>query len=381
MQVSALTPTPTPKRNPYGIAGSPGGLKKLSMPQSSTFYDWTPRENAVYITVRPYCPPRNCDGTKPWELSNYWFWDATTRQIGHNASDRIKFREFVLRNKGKVWIIGNEPEDRSQDNLVAIEYAKMFHTYHTQVKQFDPTAKFAITSIAGVVHYREFPQMQTYYDAVFSEYIQMYGVSLPFDYWNLHAYYHGWLSTHPDTSPEMVNLVFSKIINPYLQYRQIAQEGLYKNKPILATEIGIAAKDLHLSSDQVIEYMELFTNRLLPLVANNTLESFFWFYGGWTDGTFIHSSLLQSDWTTPTALGRAYAQEAQKWSQIHEPSPTKTPTPIPSKTLTLTPTKTPAPKPSDFDQDGDIDYKDLLILKKSNKTIFNYSLLVSSYRR
>lgn len=302
-------------RNPYGVAGSPGSLKFLSMPATSPFYDWRPREKARYITVRPYCPPRNCDGAKPWEVANYWFWDTTAKTIGHSESDRDKFRNYVNRNKGAVWIIGNEPEDSWQDNLSATEYAKMFHIYFTQVKHLDPTAKFTIASVAGIVHYREFTQMKTYYDAVFAEYKRLYGVDIPFDYWNIHAYYHGWTNDHPKTNPEMVNLVFANIIDPYLQYRQTVAGGLYKNKPILVTEIGIAAKELSLSQDQVIEYMKLSTSRLLPLVDQGTIESFFWFYGGWDDGTYVNSNLLQSDWRTPTSLGVAYAHQAHNWDR------------------------------------------------------------------
>jgi hypothetical protein len=332
--------------------------------------------------VRPYCPPRSCDGAKPWEQSNYWFWDSAANQIGHNQADRDKFRQFVNQNKGRTWIIGNEPDSNTQDNLTPTQYAQMYHAYYSQIRSIDPTAKFALTSVTGVVHHREFPYIQNYLNAIFDEYQRLYNTPIVFDYWNLHAYYHGWLPTHPRTNPEMTNLVFARIINPFLDYRQTAQSGRYRQQPVLITELGIAAKQLNLTSDQVIQYMKLTTNQVLPLVKNKSVESFFWFYGGWSTGDYTISSLLQSDWKTPTPLGKAYATEAQKWSVLFEPSlpPTKAPTPTP--TPSRIPTPTPTLHKSDYDHDGDVDYKDMAILKTSLRwRIFDFSLLMQTYRR
>jgi hypothetical protein len=317
-RVSAQTLPAGFARNPYGVAGSPGSLKLLSMPATSSFYDWTPKENARYITVRPYCPPRDCDGSKPWEVSNYWFWDAATNQIGHSESDRTKFRDYVLRNKGAIWIIGNEPDSRSQDNLVPAEYVKMYHAYYTRVKQIDSSAKFAIASITGATYHKEFPHMQTFYDAMFVEYKRLYGQNLPFDFWNLHAYYLGWLPGHPRESQAMVDAVFSRIITPFLAYRQMVAQGIYASKPILATEVGLATGNnnaLDLTSEISIAFMQAYTNRLQVLVANKTLADFFWFYGGHAAGDYALSSLLQSDWKTPTSLGQAYTQKAREWDR------------------------------------------------------------------
>lgn len=305
-------------RNPYGVAGSPGSLKSLSMPVTSPFYDWTPKEKARYITVRPYCPPRSCDGSKPWEQANYWFWNATSNTIGHNETDRKKFSEFVARNKGATWIIGNEPDSRSQDNLTPIEYVKMYQTYYTQVRKLDPSAKFAITSITGATYHKEFLQMQAYYDAVFSEYMKMHQREIDFDYWNLHAYYAGWTASHAKTPETMLAAVNEQIINPFLTYRLTVNGGEYRLKPILATEIGMSFgnnNSMGVSEQTGIEFMKLYTRRLLALVDDGSLESFFWFYGGYAPGDYFQSCLLNEDWKTPTALGIAYAKEARAWDR------------------------------------------------------------------
>ncbi len=304
-------------RNPYGVAGSPGALKSLSMPATSSFYDWTPKEKARYITVRPYSPPRG--GIAADDSTNPFFWNLSSGMIGRSEADRTKFREFVLRNKGAIWIVGNEPERSSQDNLTPTEYAKMFHTYHTSVKQLDSSAKLAIASVGQVTYYVEFGAVRPYYDSVFAEYKRLYGVPLPLDYWNLHTYYAGWEPQHESEPVAMVTKTFDTIINPYITYAQSVDAGRYRDKKIIATEIGLGLPNdnaLGLSEAKALEFVRLYTQRFVAGVDAGTFVGFFWFYGGWKNQC-AHSfeCLIASDWKTPTATGALYAQLARNWDR------------------------------------------------------------------
>ncbi len=306
-------------RNPYGVAGRGQSMTYLNMPKTSPLYFWHPYWGARYITVRPYCPPRDCYGAGPDGEWNYFFWDNSAKTIGRSDAERLRFDQYVRAHLGKVWIIGNEPDSYSQDNLSPTDYATMYHAYYVRVRQLDPSAKFAIASITGSTFVREFDAMRTYYEAVFSEYRRLYQAALAFDYWNIHAYYAGWLPHMPREPQAMTNAVFERIINPYLQYRLSAQSGQYASKPILATEVGLALPEnnqLGLSESQIIEFMRVYTGRLATLVAQGIVTDFFWFYGGYTSfADYAQSNLLQPDEKTPSALGRAYVQEARAWDR------------------------------------------------------------------
>lgn len=288
------------------------------MPITSTFYDWIPHEKARYITVRPYSPPRG--GVAADDSKNPYFWNLSSGMIGRSEADRAKFRDYVLRNRGRVWIIGNEPEVTSQDNLTPTQYAQMYRTYYSTVSQLDPSATFAIASVGQVTYHAEFDKVKPYYDAIFAEYKRLYGVDLPFHYWNLHAYYAGWAPSHASTPTSMVDAVFTKLINPYIAYAQTVSNGRYKSNKILATEVGFAWPNdnaLGISEAAGIEFMRLYTNRLVSGVNEGTFLGFFWFYGGWAGEPYFHSSLIDSSWKKPTAIGLAYAQQARAWDREH----------------------------------------------------------------
>lgn len=305
------------RRNPYGVAGSPWTVSALDMPKTSTYYDWIPHDHARYITVRPYSPPRG--GTAANDAANPYFWNLEAKSIGRNESDRNKFRNYVLRNRGEIWIIGNEPERVSQDNLNPTQYAQMFHSYYVTVNDLDPTARFSIASVGMVANYVAFADVQPYYDAVFSEYKRLYLTPLPLDYWNMHAYYAGWTTEHAAQPDHMVDDVFRVIIDPYIAYARTVDSGRYSSKPIIASEIGLGLPEnnsLGLSQAKAMEFVRLYTRRLADKEAQGIVESFFWFYGGWIDHCqATYECLFQSDWKTPSQTGVVYAQEARAWDR------------------------------------------------------------------
>jgi hypothetical protein len=80
-------------------------------------------------------------------------------------------------------LIGNEPDVRWQDNTPAAVYAHAYHAAYHAIKQADPTAQIAIGGVSQIT-----PLRLAYLDAVLDAYRAAFGVDMPVDVWNMHAF-------------------------------------------------------------------------------------------------------------------------------------------------------------------------------------------------
>ncbi|MFZ1753337.1 MAG: glycosyl hydrolase [Caldilineaceae bacterium] len=84
---------------------------------------------------------------------------------------------------GMVWLVGNEPDVRWQDDATPEEYACQYYRAWRTIKLADPTAQVAIGGISQVT-----PLRLRYLDAVRASYTEQFGVPMPVDVWNIHAF-------------------------------------------------------------------------------------------------------------------------------------------------------------------------------------------------
>lgn len=84
---------------------------------------------------------------------------------------------------GRTWLIGNEPDVRWQDNTPAAAYARAYHAAYAAIKQADPSAQIAIGGVSQIT-----PLRLAYLDAVLAAYHAEFGVKMPVDVWNMHAF-------------------------------------------------------------------------------------------------------------------------------------------------------------------------------------------------
>ncbi|MFC1504837.1 hypothetical protein ACFL6D_05420, partial [Spirochaetota bacterium] len=97
-------------------------------------------------------------------------YDHVNNVIGKSQEDRDMFRDWILNNPGKTWIIGNEINWPGQDNLTTLQYAKMFKTYYDFIRTYDPTAKFANGAPLGL-----WEHISNYLNNVLTAYQNLYG--------------------------------------------------------------------------------------------------------------------------------------------------------------------------------------------------------------
>lgn len=91
----------------------------------------------------------------------------------------------VLRNPGRLWFVGNEPDVNSpiQDRMQPEVYAEAYHRVYHFIKQLDPTAYVTNAGLSMAT-----PGRLQYLDKVWNTYQQRYGEPMPVDVWNMHLY-------------------------------------------------------------------------------------------------------------------------------------------------------------------------------------------------
>lgn len=102
---------------------------------------------------------------------------------GRLHPDAQILRDLAQQNRGLTWLIGNEPDVRWQDNTPAEIYAIAYHRAYHAIKSGDPTAKVAIGGVSQIT-----PLRLQYLDRIWDFYHSLYGVEMPVDVWNMHAF-------------------------------------------------------------------------------------------------------------------------------------------------------------------------------------------------
>ncbi|MCX7840656.1 MAG: hypothetical protein N2559_14570, partial [Anaerolineae bacterium] len=82
-----------------------------------------------------------------------------------------------------LWLIGNEPDVKWQDNVEPVTYARLYHRAYRAIKEADPTAQVAIGGVT-----QPSPLRLRYLDAVLAAYRAQNQREMPIDVWNVHNF-------------------------------------------------------------------------------------------------------------------------------------------------------------------------------------------------
>lgn len=116
--------------------------------------------------------------TCPYVTPHSYTMNPTATTIGNVARAR----------PGMTWLIGNEMdrldwEGGGQDEMLPELYARAFKEIRDIIKAADPTAQIAIGGIIQPTPFR-----LKYLTTVWDKYKEFYGVDMPVDVWNIHAF-------------------------------------------------------------------------------------------------------------------------------------------------------------------------------------------------
>ncbi|MEA3396889.1 MAG: hypothetical protein U9R05_05450 [Chloroflexota bacterium] len=97
--------------------------------------------------------------------------------------DAAELTAVAAANPGALWLIGNEPDVRWQDNVTPETYARLYHEAYSAIRAGDAGANVAPGGIAQPT-----PLRLRYLERVLAAYQAEFGEQLPAQVWHIHNY-------------------------------------------------------------------------------------------------------------------------------------------------------------------------------------------------
>jgi len=150
-------------------------------------------------------------------------------------------------NPGSLWLVGNEPDVKWQNNVEPATYARLYHEAYGAIKEADPTAQVAIGGVTQPT-----PLRMRYLEAILASYREQFGVEMPVDVWNIHNFIlreerGSWGVDIPPGLPDDYGTLYEIEDNDNMDiFRQqivnfrrwMAQRG-YQDRPLIVSEYGV----------------------------------------------------------------------------------------------------------------------------------------------
>ncbi|MFQ5433620.1 MAG: hypothetical protein ACE5FD_01985 [Anaerolineae bacterium] len=253
-----------PTINRFGVTGSLGDVRPArdaGLP-FGLFASWGPLLNLPEV-----------EGVQYWQMA----------RAGPDGvrTDWARIEQAVQLHPGSVWIVGNEPDVRWQDNVEPAAYARQYHEVYAFIKSRDPSAQLAIAGVAIST-----PLRRAYLEQVLAAYEAEFGAPMPIDIWTVHAYTlrEEAGSWGVDIPPGLADLgeelgrkyeladhgridIFAQNL---IDFRAWMAEQGYQERPLAVTEFGlIMPEDYGFPPEMIGEYMEQAFDFLLT-AANDT---------------------------------------------------------------------------------------------------------------
>lgn len=225
-------------------------------------------------------------------------------------------------NPGSVWLVGNEPDVRWQDNVTPERYAALYREVYTYIKERDPEARVGVGGVAQAT-----PLRLAYLDRVLAAYQDATGTPLPADWWSLHAFVlreerDSWGVDIPPGFSVDTGTLYSiedhgdaAIVEQHVRaFRDWMAANGYRETPLAVTEFGILLPfDYGFPPEFVAAYLVETMEFLRTATGENGLpdddgrlvQAWFW-YSIYDDGAYPTGNLFDFNTRQLTPLGEAY---------------------------------------------------------------------------
>jgi len=340
---SAPTLTPTPTSTPFSSTEQPPSLTPtlapISTPTSSPFtkisilWDSRPRWG-VGVAIGPI----SRYNIKPLRLGWYLDWRARPdppRPEGIEYVQMVRLRggkltpgveeisQIAQSNPGSLWLIGNEPDVKWQDNVSPASYAELYHQAYQAIKSADPTAKVAIGGVSQPT-----PLRLKYLELILQAYRERFGEEIPVDIWNIHNFIlreerGSWGVDIPpgieEDRGELYEVDDSGNIEAFRRHivnfrRWMAEHGFQKH-PLIVSEYGIPMpEDYGFPTERVVAFLrgtfEFFltaTDPALGYPADGYRLVQRWCWYSLDDTTYPTGRLFDPQTGAMTAVGEGWA--------------------------------------------------------------------------
>jgi hypothetical protein len=166
---------------------------------------------------------------------------------GRVTPDREGLLRAIVTLPGALWLIGNEPDVKWQDNVSPEVYAELYHDLYALLKEQDPSCQVAIGGVSQPT-----PLRLRYLDRILQAYHERYGQPMPVDVWNVHNFIlreerDSWGVDIPpgmdDATGQLYEIADHDDLGIFRQqivdFRHWMKERGQQEKPLIVTEYGI----------------------------------------------------------------------------------------------------------------------------------------------
>lgn len=359
------TRTPSPSTVPPALAKTPSPTAIIpavttavpsSVPDTPTAVAATATAVTDYASRIPYQGrPRWGIGVAIGPISRYnitplrpgWYldWRARSdppRPEGVEYVQMVRLKGGVLQpdagtlggiaraNPGSLWLIGNEPDVKWQDNVEPATYARLYHEAYTAIKQADPTARVAIGGVSQPT-----PLRMRYLEAVLAVYREQFGTAMPIDVWNVHNFIlreerGSWGVDIPPGLPDDRGILYeiddSGNLEAFRQQiwdfrRWMAAQG-YGGWPLIVSEYGIPMpEDYGFPPERVVAFLrdtfDFFLTAADPALGDpadgyRLVQRWCWY--SLDDVTYPTGRLFDPRTGEMTAVGEGWAAMVEQWT-------------------------------------------------------------------
>jgi hypothetical protein len=295
----------------FGLAKKADGDFWANNLGATWYFDWGTRE--VHSSSTP----------------EYWQ-TIRVNQGGYSPSEE-NIKSIAKKFPGQTWIIGNEPDNKYQDNTTADRYAQIYHELFYLIKSIDSKAKIAIAGVSQPT-----PARLIYLDKVLQTYESLYGEKMPIDWWNIHAYVlreeqDSWGADIPVgiqmTQGELYEIEQHGSIEIFqtnlMNFRKWMKDNGYQNTPLVITEFGILLpEDFGYSREFIADYLYKTCEWLITYQNSDVgypednyriVQKFAWF--SLSDPNFSTSDLANLDLNAFTIVGESFKLFSSAYSE------------------------------------------------------------------
>lgn len=319
-RVATLTAAPVPEasglelpeltpegRERFGVGGA--GPNIALLPVERLGIGW-------YLTWGSAVDPPGPGGIEFWQM-------VRVSEQGFRP-DAAAIEAAARANPGSVWLIGNEPDVRWQDNTTPERYAELYHELYSLLKTTDPECRVAI---AGVT--QPTPLRLEYLDRVLSAYATRFSATLPLDIWNVHNFIlreerDSWGVDIPPGLDAITGTLYAVedhddmgiFCDQIVTFRRWMAARGYRNSPLAVTEYGILMpEDYGFDATRVQTFLYATFDYFLtaqdaelgyPADANRLVQWWCW-YSLLDRELYPTGNLFDPGTGAPTSLGVAWA--------------------------------------------------------------------------
>jgi len=280
----------------------------------------------------------------PLRLGWYLDWQARAdppRPGGLEYVQMVRLKGGVLRpdaetlaaiaraNPGSLWLVGNEPDVKWQDNVEPAAYARLYHQAYTAIKGADPTARVAIGGVSQPT-----PLRMRYLEAVLAAYREQFGAAMPVDVWNVHNFIlreerGSWGVDIPPGLPDDRGILYEIDDSGNLEAfrrqiwdfrRWMAAQG-YGGWPLIVSEYGIPMpEDYGFPPERVVAFLrgtfEFFLTATDPALGDpadgyQLVQRWCWY--SLDDTTYPTGRLFDPQTGAMTVVGEGWASMVAQW--------------------------------------------------------------------